>query len=180
VVAGFPLAPDGDRATRLLLRDAFAANAGVVLVPDRTPRRPDDDDEEPATVALWLGEPTPTWHLLDHLPHADLALLIAYRVARAWDGQLRLVTAVGRDGSRDGAESYLRTVAERARLPGPPEVVVLERSFTDAVGDPPDGTDLHVFALSSQTDFHRLREVHERIGAPCIFVRDSGIENAFA
>jgi solute carrier family 12 (sodium/potassium/chloride transporter), member 2 len=197
VIAGAPAGRDEDRPTRKLLRDAFAANAGVVLLPDaqppcRTPRDGDEgqeasdgdgeDDGEAVdpVVALWLAEPAPMWHLLDHLPHADLALLVAYRLARSWEGSLRLVTAVGRGGDREEAEAYLQAVVERARLPGPPECVIVESSFADAVGDPPDGCDLHVLALSSQTDFHRLREVQERIGAPCLFVRDSGVENAFA
>lgn len=189
VIAGAPVDRSEDRPARKLLRDAFAANAGVVLLPDAEPpgREHRDDDEEQEEgerqepmIALWLGEPGPLWRVLDHLPHADLALLIAYRLARSWDGSLRLVTAVGRTGDRDEAEAYLQAVVERARLPGPPECVILESSFADAVTDPPDGCDLHVFALSSQTDFQRLREVQERIGAPCLFVRDSGVENAFA
>jgi solute carrier family 12 (sodium/potassium/chloride transporter), member 2 len=177
VVARFPGAREDDRAIRTLLRDAFQANAGVVLVPDEVPRF--DDGEKPH-IALWLREQGPAWEPVGHLPHSDLALLIAYRLTRTWDGALTLVTALGRDGDRERAEAYLLEVAERARLQGPPELVLIDRPFASALEQAPASVRLHVFALSSQTDFEWLREIRERLEAPCIFVRDSGIENAFA
>jgi hypothetical protein len=66
------------------------------------------------------------------------------------------------------------------RLQGPPELVLIERPFASALEQAPASTRLHVFALSSQTDFEWLREIRGRLEAPCIFVRDAGVENAFA
>jgi solute carrier family 12 (sodium/potassium/chloride transporter), member 2 len=177
VVAPFPGGQEEDRATRRLLRDAFEADAGVVLVPGAAPRFA--DDAEPR-VALWLREQGPSWRLGDHLPHADLALLVAYRLTRAWGGSMTLVTALGDDHDTERAEAYLADITERARLPGPPDVHVIDRPFAAAVEEAPAGTDLHVFALSSQTDLEWLREVQGRLDGPCVFVRDSGVENAFA
>lgn len=177
VVARFPETREEDRATRTLLREAFQADAGVVLVPDEMPRF--EDDEEPH-VALWLREQGPAWELVEHLPHADLALLIAYRLTRAWDGALTLVTALGHDGDSERAAAYLNELAERARLPGPPELAIIEQPFAAALEQAPASARLHVFALSSQTDFEWVREVQDQLDAPCLFVRDSGIENAFA
>jgi hypothetical protein len=176
-VAPFPGGQEEDRATRRLLRDAFEADAGVVLVPGAAPRFA--DDAEPR-VALWLREQGPSWRLGDHLPHADLALLVAYRLTRAWGGSMTLVTALGDDHDTERAEAYLADITERARLPGPPDVHVIDRPFAAAVEEAPAGTDLHVFALSSQTDLEWLREVQGRLDGPCVFVRDSGVENAFA
>lgn len=177
VVAAFPGRREEDRATRMLLRDAFEADAGVVLVPGVTPRFSDDDEPR---IALWLREQGPAWQLDDHLPHADLALLVAYRLTRTWNGTMTLVTALGNHHDPEKAEEYLGAVVERARLPGPPEVHLIDRPFASAIEEAPAGTALHVFALSSQTDLEWLRELQERLDAPCLFVRDSGIENAFA
>lgn len=177
VVTRFPETRDDDRATRTLLRDAFQANAGVVLVPDGVPRFA--DGEEPH-IALWLREQGPAWELVEHVPHADLALLIAYRLTMAWDGALTLVTALGHEGDPERAEAYLNELAERARLQGPPELAIIDRPFASALVEAPSSIRLHVFALSSQTDFEWVREIREKLDAPCIFVRDSGIENAFA
>jgi solute carrier family 12 (sodium/potassium/chloride transporter), member 2 len=177
VVAAFPERREEDRITRMLLRDAFEADAGVVLVPGVTPRFSDEDEP---TIALWLREQGPTWQLDDHLPHADLALLVAYRLTQAWGGSMTLVTALGGRHDAERAEEYLGDVAERARLPGPPDILLIDRPFASAIEEAPAGTALHVFALSSQTDLEWLREVQGRLGAPCLFVRDSGVENAFA
>jgi solute carrier family 12 (sodium/potassium/chloride transporter), member 2 len=176
VVAAFPERREEDRMTRMLLRDAFEADAGVVLVPGVIPGS--SEDEEPV-VALWLREQGPTWHLDDHLPHADLALLVAYRLTEAWGGSMTLVTALGRETDPEQAEEYLGGVAERARLPAP-EIHLIDRPFASAIEGAPAGVALHVFALSSQTDLEWLREVQGRLDAPCLFVRDSGVENAFA
>lgn len=186
IVAAFQASPDRDRATRRLLRDAFASDVGVVLVPDEAlvdgPLEEGDDevaDGGSVTIALWLGE-RPQWTLTDHLPHADLALLISYRLQRSRDAAMRLVTAVGPHGSVDRAEESLRTVVDRGRLPGPPELVVLDATFDEALRDPATRADVHVFGLSNQTDFDRWREVASQLDAPCLFVRDSGVESAFA
>jgi hypothetical protein len=104
---------------------------------------------------------------------------MAYRLSRTWDARLRLVTAIDNGDEAGRAEEYLEDVAERARLPGPPDILVVERPFADALDDV-GPVDLHVLALSTQVDFDWLREVRERLDAPCVFVRDSGVENAFA
>ncbi len=191
LLAGFPEDPDHDAPTRLLLRQAFEMDVGVVLLPTRPPRldeaepagddpaADEDADDAAPVIALWLRGQGPDWHVGDHLPHSDLALLLAYRLVRSSEAELTLVTAV--DGMQDTepAEGYLREVAEIARLPGPPHVSVIPHPFARSLEHAPPAS-LHVMALSTQVDFHWLREVRERLDAPCLFVRDSGVENAFA
>ncbi len=185
LLAGFPEHPEQDAPTRLLLRQAFEMDVGVVLVPPGPPRvAATEDQEEEAeaaapVIALWLRGQGPHWYVGDHLPHSDLALLLAYRLVRSWDAELTLVTAVRRAQDVEPAEDYLGEVAEIARLPGPPEIHVIEHPFSQALEHAPPAS-LHVLALSTQVDFHWLREIREHLDAPCLFVRDSGIENAFA
>lgn len=146
LVARFPDTAEQDAPTRSLLREAFEKNVGVVLVPPRPPRldggeqgdehgtpkaeatrgtptgqeadeAADDDDAAPV-IALWLRGQGPDWHVGDHLPHSDLALLLAYRLVRSSEAKLTLVTAVRGMQDTEPAERYLREVAEIARLRG--------------------------------------------------------------
>ena len=176
VVAGFPEDAGDDVAVRRLLRDAFESDIGVVLLPRRAPQ---PSSKEAPTIALWVRAQGPRWQLERHLPHSDLALLVAYQLARSWDARIVLVTAVGAHGDPEPAEHYLQEVAELARLPGSPDVEVIPRPFAQALAQAP-AADLHVLALSTQVDFDWLREVREQLDGPCLFVRDSGVENAFA
>jgi len=175
LIAGFPDRPEQDEATRLLLRTAFDVDVGVVLTPPQPPAQGEDTLE----IALWVRSQGPRTSLEDHLPHSDLALLIAYHLAERWDARIRLVTAVRGGGDVSRYEDYLAEIAERARLPGPPDVVVIEEPFLEALAEAPPAS-LHVLALSTQVDFDWLREVREQLEAPALFVRDSGVENAFA
>jgi solute carrier family 12 (sodium/potassium/chloride transporter), member 2 len=177
VVAGFPGDAADDTAVRRLLRDAFESNVGVVLVPQEQPPQPSAEDGPP--VVLWVRAQGPRWQLERHLPHSDLALLVAYQAARSWDARIVLATAIGSHGDPEPAEHYLREVAELARLPGSPEVEVIPRPFAQALAQAPAAS-LHVLALSTQVDFDWLREVRDGLDGPCLFVRDSGVENAFA
>ncbi len=176
VVAGFPEDTADDAAVRRLLRDAFESDVGVVLVPQQPPQH---SSEDVPTVVLWVRAQGPRWQLERHLPHSDLALLVAYQLARSWDARIVLVTAIGAHGDPEPAEHYLREVAELARLPGSPEVEVIPRPFAQALSQAPAAS-LHVLALSTQVDFDWLRDVREELDGPCLFVRDSGVENAFA
>jgi hypothetical protein len=79
-----------------------------------------------------LREQGPAWEPVEQLPHADLALLNAYRLTKTWGGTMTLVTALGHDGVPTRAEAYLLEVAARARLPGPPELVLIDRPFASS------------------------------------------------
>ncbi len=115
---------------------------GRVLVAGRDRRGPDEVDEslgddiaqlregleeaglDPSTtkveageavIALWVRAQGPSWRVGTHLPHSELALLLAYLLVRSWDAELALVTAVHNRHDAEPAEDYLR---ERSRAPG--------------------------------------------------------------
>ncbi len=183
IVTAFPEEADQDAGVRRLLREAFDRDIGVVLTPPDLEGPPDGDDgddgeEDAARISLWVHEQGPRWEVEDHLYHSDLALLLAQRLVGAWNADLRLITAVADADDVEPAEGYLRELAEVARLPGPPEAHVVQRPFVEAIGDA-TGADLHVLALSSQVDFDALRRLRGPVSAPCLFVRDSGVENAY-
>jgi solute carrier family 12 (sodium/potassium/chloride transporter), member 2 len=182
LLAGFPERPNQDAPTRLLLRQAFEMDVGVVLVPPQPPPLEQDErgaEERTPVIALWVRAQGPSWRVGSHLPHSDLALLLAYRLVGSLDAELAMVTAVHHRDDVEAAEDYLREVAETARMPGPPDIHVIQQPFAQALDHAPSAS-LHVLALSTQVDFDWLREVREHLDAPCLFVRDSGVENAFA
>lgn len=175
VLAGFPGRRGDEAGVRLLLRNAFESDVGVILVPEQVP----EPEEASPAVALWVRAQGPRWQVERHLPHSDLALLVAYQLARSWDVPIALITAVEGEDDATPAERYLREIAELARLPGEPQIHVLTRAFAAALREAPSAT-VHVLALSTQVDFEWLREITEELPGPCLFVRDSGVENAFA
>lgn len=97
---------------------------------------------------------------------------------RNWGGDINLVTAVRDEGQLHKADAYLHSLAELARLPGPPGVHVVNRGFVDALSVAPVA-DASIFALGPRVDFTRLQAIIDASQTPCAFVRDSGNESAF-
>jgi solute carrier family 12 (sodium/potassium/chloride transporter), member 2 len=156
---------------RAALREAEHRGLGAVLVLGAA------SEEQGGSVAMWLRPQEPGWQVGSHLGHADLALLLAFRISRTRDVALELITAVD-GGDVEHAEEYLENVADHARLPNP-VTHVINGSFPDAIADAPEAG-VHVFPLSAHVDFDELRDWQQRTGRMCLFVRDSGSENAFA
>jgi len=89
-----------------------------------------------------------------------------------------LVTAVP-DGAIVQGRAMLRLLRSEARLPREIETSVLVDSFEDALGAQ-EGVDLHLIGLPDAVDSERLAHFVDAAGATCLFLRDSGLESAFA
>jgi solute carrier family 12 (sodium/potassium/chloride transporter), member 2 len=164
----------GERAVRKALGLAADNGMGAALVIGA-----EEDDRDQGSIALWLEPPRTTHPDEASLGDADLALLLAFRLSRNRGVDLQLISAVPDESHVQRAEDYLGHIAERARLPGPPQHHIIEDRFPDAVADAPEAN-IHVFPMSSHVDFDRVRRIHDLAGTTCLFVRDSGAENAFA
>lgn len=119
-------------------------------------------------VNLWLRPRSPNWHL---------ATLLAMQMQINWNGRLNLITAV-HDGSEvPEVESFLNHLGELARFPQNTEFHVLSGSFEHTVRTAPAG-DLTIIGLAAKIDLLRLRALAALFDTTCLFVKDSGRENA--
>jgi solute carrier family 12 (sodium/potassium/chloride transporter), member 2 len=171
VLVEFPTTAEAESATRRLLAVARNRDVGVALAVTG----PADRDH---SVTLWLSEHPSDWQTGSHLGNADLALLLAYRISRSRDVPLQLFATVTNGDDVKQAEEFLRDVAERARLDHP-VLHVVERVLPEAIVEASEAG-LHVLPLPDHVEFGLLRRVAEQADGPFLFVRDSGIENAFA
>jgi hypothetical protein len=108
----------------------------------------------------------------------DLPLLIAYKLVRNWDARMRLLTVVEDPDEREAAREFMERVTDLARMPAT-EVVVRQGTFEDVVPSAPQA-DLNLFGLTDDPDFDFMRSMVRTTRSSCLFVRDSGEENALA
>ncbi len=121
-------------------------------------------------INLWLRDKSPNWHL---------AMLIALQLQLNWEGKINLVT-VARDAEEETRLfNFLNRLSDRTRLPSLTEFHVLHGDFKDALQKAPRA-DINLFGLGDELNFEFLRETPELIKSSCLFVKDSGQENALA
>jgi hypothetical protein len=174
VFLDFPRDATAQCHAEAVLAEAAGANLGVLMLASQHSGRLGGR----GVINLWIREQGPEWAVTTNLQHSNLAILLAYKLRRNWGGDINLVTAVGDEAQLHEADEYLHSLAELARLPGPPGVHVVNRGFVEALSVAPVA-DASIFALSPTVDFDGLRAIIEASETPCVFVRDSGIESAF-
>ena len=130
------------------------------------------------SINVWVRDQGPDWQLSMHLGNLDLALLSAYMLRRNWHGEFTLVTVVPDQQQADKAEVYLKNLAELARLPHV-HVAIKQGNFAAVVAEE-HPVDLNIFGMPEQVDFQMMRGLVETTRSACLFVRDSGEENAMA
>mgnify|MGYP006288783223 CR=1 FL=1 len=108
----------------------------------------------------------------------DLPLLIAYKLRRSWDAQMRILTVVEDPSEQSAAREFLETVTDLARMPDT-EVLIRQGRFHQHVSQAPQA-DLSIFGLARQPDFAFMREMTTTTRSTCLFVRDSGQESVLA
>jgi solute carrier family 12 sodium/potassium/chloride transporter 2 len=106
-------------------------------------------------------------------------ILLAYQLAKNWDGQIQLCMAVPDAETGEKAEQYLRELIQLARLPADTTIAVLESAFTDAVATLPRA-DLNIFGLPKPAQISFCRHIASLVDSSAMFVRDSGDESALA
>ncbi len=129
-------------------------------------------------VNIWIADRTPDWGISMDIGNLDLSLLIAYKLRRNWNAKLRLITVVKDEENVQRARQFYADLLSLARIPDT-EIVVETGSFSDFVSRAPQG-DLNIFGMASDQDLNFVRKMVEQTGASCVFVRDSGNENALA
>jgi len=119
-------------------------------------------------VNLWLRDKSPNWHL---------AMLIALQLIQNWDGKLRLITSTLNISEKTRLNKFLQDMSDQARLPLMTEFHVLIGSFEENLVQAPKA-DLNIFGMPDNPDLDFMRKTAENIKSSCLYVKDSGSENA--
>jgi hypothetical protein len=123
------------------------------------------------TVNLWLRDKSPNLHL---------AVLLALQLQMNWEGRINLIMATAEKKERARLRRFLERVDELARLPANTDLYVLVGSFEDALEDAPPA-DISVFGLPvRKIPFDVVRGSTDLTRSTCVFVKDSGHEDALA
>jgi amino acid transporter len=129
-------------------------------------------------INVWIHDRTPDWSISMDIGNLDLSLLIAFKLKRNWDGQIRLITVVGDERERAPAQRFLERLIDLARLPDA-EPLAVHASFREFVLEAPRA-DVNLFGLQPVADFDLMRSLVRSMRSSALFVRDSGQESALA
>jgi amino acid transporter len=121
-------------------------------------------------INLWLRDKSPNWHL---------AILISLQLQLNWGGKINLVTVASDKKEELRLYEFLNNISEQTRLPSLTEFKVIVGDFKSAVKEAPRA-DINIFGLGAILDLGYVREVTELAMSSCLFVKDSGHENALA
>ncbi len=131
-------------------------------------------------INLWFSSQEPEWKISTTLGHQDLALLTAFKIHRQWNGALRIITTVSNVEQEEQAREYMKNLKDLCRMPGA-EIQIIVGDFDEAVAGAPTA-DLDIFGMPENPNrtadfFYGMLEKTE---SSCLYVRDSGQENAMA
>ena len=128
-------------------------------------------------INIWIREQSPDWEIGLRLRNLDLSLLLAYQIARNWQGSIQLTTVVSEEKNREPAENYLQQLIRLGRMPRNTGAVanigMLEEFLPQA-----SMTDLQIFGLPDWIDLEFTKKMVLETKSTCIFVHDSGHESA--
>lgn len=130
------------------------------------------------TINVWINDRSPHWRVSMDIGNLDLLLLMAYKLKRNWDAEMRLLTVVDTEEDAQAAHTFLSMITDLARMPDA-EIVVHVGDFQTYLPNAPRG-DVNVFGLMDPPRFERMRALVSQSRTSSLFVRDSGNESALA
>jgi len=130
-------------------------------------------------INVWIRDQSPAWQVGLRLSNLDLTLLLAYQLARNWQGRINLITVVSDPEEQENGEKFFRQLIDFGRMPRDTQAYVTSSSFRDYLPHAPQA-DLNIFGLQEVVNVEFMQQMVEVTGSTCIFVRDSGLESALA
>lgn len=171
-----PVRSDTDQTTLQQTLDRAKENdIGTILYA----KHPETSLGREQTINVWIREQSPDWEVGLRLSNLDLSLLLAYQLARNWNGCITLITTVTDEAQRANGQAFLTDLKNSGRMPRNTQTVVEEGTLNDYLPRAPHA-DLHIFGLQDQIDLAFIEKMIAATNASCIFVRDSGDESAMA
>ena len=169
-----PVSANSDEEQVQFIVDKAAENKlGVILYVDN----PNTALGREQVINVWLREQSPDWQLGLNLPNLDLALLMAYQLAKNWHGQINLITVVANEAQSADATTYLHQLKDLGRMPASTKAIVAATDFFTFLEYAPEA-DVNIFGLQEQVALSFMTRLPVQTESSCIFVRDSGMESA--
>lgn len=131
------------------------------------------------TVNVWIRDQSPEWEVGMRLSRLDLSLLLAYQIARNWNGNINLITVISDPAERENGEAFLHKLIDLGRMPANTQAIVQVDDFNAYLPCAPRA-DLNVFGMQDEVSLSFIRHAVKTSRASCIFVQDSGNESALA
>ncbi len=167
---------DSDQAQLQALADTAAENEiGLILFVDNPLTLLGHEQ----VINVWIREQSPLWEIGLRLTNLDLSLLLAYQLARNWQGHINLITVIAEESERARAEEFLSQLIDLGRMPRGTGEIVAVGSMREFLTQAPQA-DLNIFGLQDQIDVQRMSAQTQAAHSTCIFVHDSGNESALA
>ena len=165
----FPQESEREGGIQSIVRNAKIYKLGALLFHGEKLK-----ETEGQMVHLIIDRPESGWRISVDLGRSDLALLLAYKLKKNRRSKT-LLTALTESGEDREAQDFIDSVVELARIPN-----VQSRLAHSKKELRPDRKESFVTLRSIQKDldFEALRETIEIVQTPCLFVMDSGLENA--
>ena len=166
----FPQESEREGEIQRIVRNAKRYELGALLFHGEKLK-----ETEGQMVHLIIDRPESGWKISVDLGRSDLALLLAYKLKKNRRSKI-LLTALTESGEDRDAQDFIDSVVELARIPN----VQSRLAHSKEELRPPDREAPFVTLRSIQKDldFEALRETIEIVQTPCLFVMDSGLENA--
>ncbi|NJN55552.1 MAG: hypothetical protein HC804_12830 [Anaerolineae bacterium] len=159
-----------------VLADGTAAYSMAVILLTRHPIMNMGREKH---INVWISHQSPEWQFDEHATNLDMMILAAIQLARNWNGRITLCMSIIDPTERLQATTYLENVITLARLPQSTNMVILDGAFYDVLAEAP-AADLSIFGLAHDAKLEFTQKIFGLVDASCIFVRDSGVESAFA
>ena len=131
-------------------------------------------------INVWIRSQAPDWELKpkQRLSNLNLLILVSYVLRVRWAAHLSLICVVT-EGEQDLARQYLADLVDQARIPRDVQTKVVVGNFEDSVRRA-QHADVSVFGLPEEDELEFVAKMVELAGCACLFVRDSGDEDALA
>ncbi|RMF01867.1 MAG: Na-K-Cl cotransporter [Chloroflexi bacterium] len=171
-----PIRPDtNESALQQVLRYTKDNKMGVILYA----KHPEISLGYEKVINVWIRDQSPEWEVGLRLSNLDLALLLAYKLARNWQGRINLITIVSDPNEVANGEKFLADLTDIGRMPRTTQTFVRAGTFTEWLPQMPQA-DLNIFGLQQKINLQFVNNMVTATDSSCIFVRDSGEESALA
>ncbi len=130
-------------------------------------------------VNLWVRTPPGELDAVEAFSsgNLNLNLLTGYRLLRRWGADVRLISCVPEGTDVEAVLAFQHELRDLARFPSDVECKVMVGGFEESLADAPIA-DVNIIGMPPSPDPELLKRWVGLAHATCIFVRDSGRENA--